>query len=318
MRAIAIDKFGGPDELKLREVEPPLVGPNDVRVRVAAAGVNPGDARVRTGMLAPFVPHFFPLVLGFEGAGTVELVGPAVADFEVGQEVFGSFSRDFVRDGAYAELSTASARSIAHKPPELSFEIASVLTAGAVTAVQLIESAIQLKRGETLLVHGASGAVGSAVVQLAHGLGSHVIGTASSANMDFLREIGADEVIDYASEDFATVVQRAHPAGIDAVVDLVGGATHEGSAAVLKPQTGRFVSVAQPIMVPAFASRGIETRFFFAQADRATLERVAALVVSGRLTLRINEVLPLADARRAHELLEAGHHAGKLILDPTK
>ena len=312
-----MEKFGGPELLEVRELEPPLVGPNDVRVRLAATGVNPGDARVRTGMLAPFVPHFFPLVLGFEGAGTIETVGPAVADFEVGQEIFGSFSRDFVRDGAYAELSTARAQAIAHKPPDLSFELASVLTGGAVTAVQLIENAVELKRGETLLVHGASGAVGSALVQLANKLGSHVIGTASAANLGFLREIGADEAIDYASDDITEIVKRTHPDGIDAVIDLVGGSTHEGSASILKPDAGRFVSVAQPIMIPDFAARNIETRFFFAQPDRATLERVAALVMSGDLVVRVSEVLPLGNARRAHELLEAGQIPGKLILDPT-
>src|SRR5688500_3641032 len=222
MRGIAYDRFGGEEVLELRDDLPePPVGPDTVLVRVHAAGVNPVDSAIRQGYLAGAYPHHFPIVPGWDVAGVVEAVGPAVVAFRAGDEVFGYVRRDDVQWGTTAELVPAPQRCLARKPESLSFAEAGALPLAGLTAYQALTEALDVGEGDRVLVHRASGGVGFNAVQIAVALGAHVIGTASPKNHGFLRDAGAAEVLDYSAGPIRG--QLAGP--VDAGLDLVGGET---------------------------------------------------------------------------------------------
>ncbi len=314
MRAIAIERFGGSEELKVMDVPEPLLGPDSVLVAVRGAGVNPVDAKIRQGALAGAIPHLFPLVPGWDAAGTVAAVGPAVTRFEVGQEVFGYFRKDFVRDGTYAELAGVRDVQLAPKPATLSFVEAAALPLAGLTALQLLSEGIDLQREETVLIHGASGGVGGFAVQLAHDSGAHVIAVASAANHAHVRGLGADEVIDYREQDFVHEVLATHPDGIDGVIDLIGGETLARSAEVLRSGRGRVASVVEPPRPDVFATRGLATRYVFVRPDADGLRQLGDLVDAGALRVHVADVIALEQAAHAHELIERGHARGKIVL----
>jgi len=314
MQAMVIDRFGGREAISAREVPDPLVGPDGVLVRVRAAGVNPVDHKLREGGLAQRIPHFFPVTLGWDGAGTVERVGPAVVDFAPGDDVYGYFRKDFVGEGTYAELATMRSSALARRPRSLSFEEAGALPLAGLTALQLLREGVDLQQGETVLIHGASGGVGSFAVQIARAWGARVIASSSAANHDYLRGLGVEELIDYREQDFVEVVGDRHPEGIDAVIDLVGGDTQERSAEILQEGRGRLASVISPPEGEAFARRRLATRYIFVTPDAQGLRQLADMAVAGALRVHLHEVLSLEEAPRAHELLEEGHTRGKVVL----
>jgi NADPH:quinone reductase-like Zn-dependent oxidoreductase len=314
MRAIAITGFGGRDLLQLADVPDPLVGPDSVLVGVRASGVNPVDSGIRQGRLAGRIPHFFPLVPGWEAAGVVEAVGPAVTEFSPGDEVYGYFRKDFVRDGTYAERATLRAPHLARKPQTLSFDEAGAVPLAGLTALQIVRDGLELQGGERILIHGASGGVGSFAVQIAKAGGAHVIASASAPNHDFLRALGADELIDYRDQDFVEVVREAHRDGIEAVADIVGGETQERSGEVLQRGRGRLTSIIQPPDAGAFSARGLRARYVFVRPDAAGLATLAAMADAGDLRVHLSAVLDLEDAAAAHERIETGHTRGKLVL----
>ncbi len=314
MRAIAIERFGGREELQVMDVPDPLLGPDSVLVAVRGAGVNPVDAKIRQGALAGAIPHLFPLVPGWDAAGTVAAVGPAVTRFEVGQEVFGYFRKDFVRDGTYAELAAVRDVQLAPMPATLSFHEAAALPLAGLTAMQLLREGIDLQREETVLIHGAAGGVGGFAVQLAHDAGAHVIAVASTANHDHVRGLGADEVIDYHEQDFVAEVLAVHPDGIEGVIDLIGGETLARSTEVLRTGRGRVASVAEPPSPDAFAARGLAGRYIFVRPDADGLRQLGDLVDAGALRVHLADVIALEQAAHAHELIEKGHTRGKIVL----
>ncbi|MEY2534540.1 MAG: hypothetical protein QOF29_2450 [bacterium] len=314
MRAIAITEFGGPDRLQVAELPDPLVGPDTVLLRVRAAGINPVDYKVRQGNLAGRFPHFFPLIPGWDAAGVVEAVGPAVVAFEPGDEVYGYFRKDFVRDGTYAELATMRDTALARKPATLSFEEAGAVPLAGLTALQVIRDALDLQTGDRLLVHGASGGVGSFAVQIAKARGAHVIAVASAANHDYLRELGADEVLDYTAGDVVEAVRAGHPDGIEAVADLVGSVPQDRIADALQEGRGRLASIIQPPDRDAFAARGIDARYIFVRPDAPGLQTLQTMADAGELRVHLDEVVPLEEAARAQERLETGHTRGKIVL----
>lgn len=315
MRGIALEQFGGPDVLQLRDDLPtPPVGPDTVLVRVRAAGVNPVDAKVRRGLLADAFPTWSPVVPGWDASGVVEAVGDAVSEFRPGDEVFGYFRKDFVRDGTYAELTTIRDVHLARKPASLSFEEAAAVPLAGLTAWQLIDEALRVVSGQLVLIHGASGGVGSFAVQLAKRAGATVIAVASAQNHEYLRSIGAAECIDYSTEDFVELVGRRHLAGADAVVDLIGGATLTRSAQVVRPR-GKIASVIQPPPRGGlFAEHEIQGRYVFVRPDAGGLRFLARAFDAGELRVELADVLPLAEAPRAHDLVELGHTRGKIVL----
>jgi NADPH:quinone reductase-like Zn-dependent oxidoreductase len=313
MRAMAIHVFGGTDRIEEIDAPEPLVGPDSVLVRVRAAGVNPVDTKIRQGSSKERWPHFFPLILGWDAAGEVEQVGPAVTNVAPGDEVYAYARKDFVRDGTYAELVAVRAELVAHKPATATWEQAGATPLAALTAWQLLHEGLGVRGGETVLIHGASGGVGSFAVQLARAAGAHVIATGSARNHDHLRELGAAETIDYNEQDVAAAVGEAHPAGVDHVADLVGGDTLEQSAGVIR-RGGNAGSILVPEPPAALAERGADYRYVFVRPDGGQLTHLAGLIDEGELRVHVQEALPLADAARAHEQIESGHTRGKLVL----
>jgi NADPH:quinone reductase-like Zn-dependent oxidoreductase len=316
MRAIAITEFGGADRLEWTEVDDPLVGPDSVLIRVRGAGINPVDYKVRQGNLAGRIPHVLPVIPGWDAAGVVEQVGPAVTEFAPGDEVFAYCRKDFVRDGTYAELVAVRDYAVAPKPARLSFEEAGGVPLAGLTALQLLRDEMRIAVGERVLIHAAAGGVGSFAVQIAKDAGAYVIGTASAANHDYLRELGADDVVDYTSEDVVAAVRERHPDGIEAVVDLIGGDLQEQSLEVLAPGRGRLGSIIAPPDTDALRERGFGGHYVFVRPEASGLRALAAMADAGRLRVHLQEVVPLAEARRAHETLEGGHVRGKIVLRP--
>lgn len=307
MRAAEIVKYGDPSVIRL--VDQPLPQPTrgQLRVRVKAAGVGPWDALVREGRSG--VPQTLPLVLGSDIAGTVEATGPNVSGFAMGDEVYGLTNEHFT--GGYAEYALASASSMARKPNSLSFIEAASAPVVAVTAWQMLFDYAHAIAGQNVLVHGAAGNVGAYAVQLARNAGLEVFATASSSDLDYTRKLGATVAIDYRQTRFEDAVRA-----VDIVLDTVGGDTRVRSLSVLKPG-GLLVSVvSSPMPADAAARAGVESVFFFVDVTTARLNTITQLFETKKLSPQVGAVLPLADARIAHQMLAGAPHArGKIVLN---
>jgi NADPH:quinone reductase-like Zn-dependent oxidoreductase len=313
VRAVGIRAFGGRDRLELLDVPEPKVGADVVLIQVRAAGVNPVDWKIREGRLDAAWPHVFPVVLGWDVAGIVERVGPAVRTVGPGDEVFAYCRKDFVGEGAYAELVTVPETSVARKPASVDFAHAGAIPLAALTAYQALFGAAGLTAGETVLVQAAAGGVGSFAVQLAADAGADAIGTASERNHEYVLGLGAVEVIDYGERDIVEAVREIVPDGVDVVLDVFGGEPLRRSVDAVRDE-GRIVSIGQPPTDEVFRQRGIEAVYVFVRPNGDELAELAELVDDNRLSVHLDEVLPLEEAARAHELSEAGHVRGKLVL----
>ncbi|WP_432941734.1 NADP-dependent oxidoreductase [Kribbella sp. CA-253562] len=313
MRAISQDEFGGPEVLRVVELERPEPLPTEVLIRVHAAGVNPVDYKTREGSGVAGILGTPPFVLGWDVAGVVEQVGGGVHTLEVGDEVFGMpwFPR---AASAYAEYVTAPSRQFAKKPANLSYAEAAVPLAG-LTAWQILTAAADVQPGQRVLITAAAGGVGHLAVQFAKALGAHVTGTASAGKHEWLRELGADELVDYQS----TAVDQA-VADIDVVVDLLGSETTLDQAIkVLKPG-GRLVAVPSGTsaeLVSKAKAAGVHATGFLVEPDGHALGEIARLIEAGKVRVEIEQVYPLAEAAKAHERMESGRTRGKLVLDTT-
>ncbi|GHB66055.1 NADPH:quinone reductase [Streptomyces viridiviolaceus] len=307
MRAISQDTLGGPEVLKEVRLERPEPRPNEVLVRVRAAGVNPTDWKHRAngGFLGE--P---PFVLGWDVSGVVEAVGIGVAAFRPGDEVFGMLSYPFGH-GSHAEYVTAPARTFTHKPDGIDHVQAGALPLVSLTAWQALVERADLRPGQRVLIHAAAGGVGHVAVQIAKARGAYVIGTASAGKHEFLRSIGVDEPLDYRGTDFAEVVKD-----IDVVLDTIGGETSVRSLRVLRP--GGVVVSILPVGSADFyeeAERlGVRAVRMLVDADRSDMRQIAELVESGGLRATVAKTFPLADAAQAHALGETGRTTGKLVL----
>jgi NADPH:quinone reductase-like Zn-dependent oxidoreductase len=307
MRAISQDVLGGPEVLKEVQVPRPEPRTNEVLVRVRAAGVNPTDWKHRAtgGFLGE--P---PFVLGWDVSGTVEAVGIGVARFKPGDEVFGMLSYPFGH-GSHAEYVTGPARWFAHKPASIDHTQAGALPLVSLTAWQALVEYADVQPGQRVLVHAAAGGVGHVAVQIAKARGAHVIGTASAGKQDFLREIGADETIDYRETDFTEAVKD-----VDVVLDTIGGDTSTRSLRVLRP--GGLVVSILPVGskdFPEEAERlGVRALRMLVDASHSGLKAIAELVEAGKLRPTIAGTFPLADAAEAHGLGDTGRTTGKLVL----
>ncbi|MEU0029361.1 NADP-dependent oxidoreductase [Streptomyces sp. NPDC006335] len=307
MRAISQDTLGGPEVLKEIEVERPAPRPNQVLVRVRAAGLNPTDWKHRStgGFLGE--P---PFVLGWDVSGVVEEVGIGVAAFQPGDEVFGMLPYPYGH-GSHAEYVIAPVRALTHKPASIDHTQAGALPLVSLTAWQALVEHAGLRPGQRVLVHAAAGGVGHVAVQIAKARGAYVIGTASAGKHDFLRELGADEVIDYRETDFTEAVKD-----VDVVLDTLGGDTSVDSLRVLRPG-GVVVSII-PVGSDEFdreAERlGVRAVRMLVDADRAGMDAIVDLVEKGELRATIAGTFPLADAAEAHRLGDTGRTKGKLVL----
>jgi NADPH:quinone reductase-like Zn-dependent oxidoreductase len=305
MKAVRVLQFGPPSVITNDDLPRPEPGSGQLLVRVKAAGVGNWDALIREGkvQLQPL-----PLILGSELAGVVEGVGADVSGFNIGDEVYGATNEQYC--GAYAEYALPFAKLLARKPSTLNFIEAASVPIVTVTAWQMLFDYARVNTGQTVLVHGAAGNVGAYAVQLAKQAGLRVIGTAASADLDYVRALGAERVVDYKKERFEDCVN-----GVDAVLDTVGGDTQQRSLRVLKPD-GILVSIVSAVEEAIQKQYGIRAAYFYADVTTARLNRITELFDSGKLVTDVGTVLPLEEARMAHEMLAgAPHHRGKIVLN---
>ncbi|MEW2072700.1 NADP-dependent oxidoreductase [Streptomyces sp. NPDC013433] len=305
MKAISYSRYGGPEVLELGEVDDPRIGPDSVLVKVRAAAVNPVDWKCREGHLDAILQPVFPVIPGWDVSGVVVQPGPAVPEFAVGDEVIGYVREDVLARGTFAEYVAAPVRALARKPRALSFEEAAGLPLVGLTAYQVLHRVLEVKRGETLLVHAAAGGVGSVAVQLAAHLGARVIGTASERNHDFVRGLGGEPVSH--GEGLTERVRGLAPEGVDAVFDSVGGDALKASANLLAPE-GRLVSITDPEVV----SYG--GRYWFVRPDPQDLRHLSDLADQGTVTVHVSETFPLERAADAHRLNQEGRTRGKIVV----
>ncbi len=305
MRAAIYDQYGGADVLSVREVADPPVGPDTVLVRAKATSVNPVDWKIREGYLQGAYPHHLPIIPGWDVAGVVEAVGPAVrTGVKIGDEVFGYVRRDDVAFGTTAELVPAPERTVARKPAGLSFEEAAALPLAGMTAYQCLVEALDVQPGERVLIHAASGGVGHLAVQIAKALGAHVIGTAGPDNQDWVKELGADEVLDYTAGPISKQLDER----VDAVVDLIGGDALEDAPEQVRDGS-RVVSVIDPDTV-----LGQGGHYVFVRPSRENLQALTELVESGKLAVTVAETFDLDHTADAHRFSEGGHPRGKVVI----
>jgi len=309
MKAARIHQFGSPDVIVIDDVPRPTPKEGEVIVHVAAAGVGPWDALIRERKSA--VNLQLPIILGSDLAGVVDAVGSGVTQFNPGDEVYGVTNKDFC--GAYAESAVAQASMVALKPKSLSLLEAACVPVVAVTAWQMLFDYAQVKAGQFVLIHGAAGNVGAYAVQLAKHAQLRVFATAGSADLDYVRGLGADEIVTYKTTKFEDVVPL-----VDVVIDTVGGETRRRSFAVLKPG-GILVSVVSPFPDKPPQPAGLRSAFFLVDVTTDRLNTLAKLFDSGKLSCQVGTVLPFSEVRTAHEMLGgAPHKRGKIVLQmPT-
>ena len=302
MKAAFIEHHGGPEVLKYGDLPDPVASPGEVVIDVFAASVNGADWKVRAGQYAQAK---FPLVLGRDFSGVISTVGEGVRDLKVGDAVFGVCEAG--QEGAYAEKIALKAAIIAKKPEGLSHINAAALALTGLTAISAVEDTLKLQPGETILIHGGAGGVAGFAIQLAKHIGARVITTTSAANRDYVRDLGADEIIDYNAQDFTHVVK-----GCDAVFDTVGGEVAQKSFAVLKPG-GRAAFIASGAQAPKPNRNDVTLLRPPVGRSRRHLDHIAQLFQAGAIRPPEIKLYRLSEAAEAHRLSELRHFRGKLV-----
>lgn len=304
MQAIRVHQYGGHEQLTLEQVSRPEPQPDEVLVRVYATGVLPVDWKIRQGLFHAFQPAIFPYIPGSAFAGVVEELGPLVTAYQPGQAVFGRSNT-----GTYAEFTTVTTENIALKPASLAFDEAATISGGATTAWEALFDRGELQAGQRVLILGAAGGVGSFAVQLAKWKGAKVFGTAGTANVDFVRSLGAEIVVDYTSTPVEQIVSD-----IDLVVDTVGGQALESAWPVVK-RGGTLVSTAGMPSQEKARVLGIHALFFSgSRPSSERLQAIAQLINEGQLKATLSSIFPLHEASLAHELSQSGHGRGRIVL----
>ncbi|MEU7280611.1 NADP-dependent oxidoreductase [Streptomyces sp. NPDC045431] len=305
MKAISYSRYGGPEVLEFGEHPDPKVGPDMVLVKVRAAAVNPVDWKVQAGYMDTAMDAVFPVVPGWDVSGVVVQPGIAVTEFGVGDEVMGYVREDVLWHGTFAEYVAAPVRTLARKPRSLGFEEAAGLPLAGLTAYQVLTRALRVRPGETVLVHAASGGVGSMAVQIARHLGARVIGAARGSGEERVRELGA-EPVPYG-DGFTRRVKALAPHGVDAAFDTLGGQALKDSANLLAPE-GRLASIADGEVV------GLGGRYCWVRPDPADLAALAELADQGVLAVRVAKTFPLEQAAEAQRASREGGLGGKVVV----
>ena len=309
MKAIIIDGYG--DVSKLNEVEMPLPVPrkSEVLVEIHAVSINPIDCKIRSGLMQEKISYTFPLIPGLDVSGVVKQLGEEVTGYKVGDAVLAK--TNLLDNGAYAEFVAIDEKLLARKPDNLSFAAAAALPLAGITAWQALVDFAKLKKGETVLIQGGSGGVGSLAVQFAKALGAKVITTASEKNMDFVRELGADQAIPYDKEDFVAVIEKQ----VDVVFDMIGGDVLARSYEVIV-KGGRLVTIwgdPDPILEK---KHEVSAMSFVTIEGGSHLKQIVQLAKEGKVQPVISSTFPLTEKglREAHTLSEKGHPRGKIII----
>lgn len=301
MKAIQIREYGDESVLRYTDVDKPKPQTDEILVKIHAASVNSVDWKIRDGKYSMELP----LILGADFAGVVEDTGEDIKKFKPKDAVYGK-----ILLGCYAEYVIVKENELSRKPHNLDFIQAASIPMGALTAWQAIFDAANLQKGDKILIHAASGGVGSMAVQLAKAKGAHVIGTASARNREFVQKLGADEFIDYTSKNFEDVVSDA-----DVVFDTVGGDTLARSYKALK-KGGFLVTIVEKPSQELAKEHGVEARHIASQPNPDQLGKITELVEKGKIRTHIERIFPLSEAAEAHKLSKQGHTRGKMVLVP--
>lgn len=305
MMAVRMHAFGDASVLRYEEAPRPEIGAGDLLVRVHAAGVNPVDWKMRAGAVK-FPGAALPITLGFDVSGVVEAIGPGVSKFKVGDEVYAYLNLQ--RGGGYAEFAPVPQAEAALKPKSIDHTTAAGVPLAALTAWQALVDHAEIKKDDKVLIHAAAGGVGHFAVQIAKAKGAHVIATASERNHQFLKDLGADVVVDYRTQKFEDFAQD-----VDIVLDPIGGETQERSYAVVKPG-GILVSIVQPPNQAKLDEHKIRGVVFLVKPAGSQLVLLAEMIDQGQIKPHISATFPLQQAAQAHNASETGSTRGKIVL----
>ncbi|MGV3541357.1 MAG: NADP-dependent oxidoreductase [Rufibacter sp.] len=313
MKAAYYEAFGGADKIKVGELPVPELKEGEVLVRVKAAGVNPVDYVVREGYLKDMLPVHFPAIPGWDVAGVVEDRGFSSRRFNIGDEVYAYARRPTVQHGTFAEYLVIPESYLAHKPRNLSFEEAAGIPLVGLTAYQALFQAGNLQAGQTLLILGASGGIGTLGIQLAKEKGATVIGVASQKNHAFMKELGADHTLQYQGTDVGLAVKEIYPDGVDFIFDAASGETLQQSLKALKPN-GTLVSILH--QGEGLDKENINFHYVFVEPNSTQLEHLRQLAEAGKLQVHVSEKYALDEARKAMEQIASHHTRGKIVVVP--
>ncbi|MGM7701590.1 NADP-dependent oxidoreductase [Pseudalkalibacillus sp. Hm43] len=308
MKAIVIDQYGGKETLKEREVERPTINDEQVLVEIHATSINPIDWKVREGYLKDMLPFEFPLILGWDAAGVIVEKGKNVTGFNVGDRVFTRPAT--TNQGTYAEYVPVEENLLAHMPEEMSFEEAASIPLAGLTAWQCLVDFGKIKENDKVLIHAGAGGVGNFAIQIAKSYGAYVATTASEKNHEFLKSLGADQVIDYKHADFSDILQD-----FDLVLDSIGGEVQSKSYEVLK-ENGKLVSIVQPPNEDEANEHKVEAGFVWLEPNGDQLQKLAELYKAGQLKPIIGEAFDFTEEnlQEAHALSETHHAKGKIVI----
>jgi NADPH:quinone reductase len=313
MKAMIINGFGGADRLEVAEISTPKAEADEVLIRVIDAGVNPVDWKIREGMLAGLFPHRFPLILGWDMAGTVAETGTAVTGFRVGEKVYAYSRKPVVQWGTYAEYVTVPSSAVAPMPANLTFAQAAAIPLTALTSWQALFDAGRLEAGQSVLIHAGAGGTGGMAIQLARYTGATVFTTASAGNHEYVRSLGADHVIDYRRESFVEAVESISPQGVDLAYVTVGGDVLRHSYRVVR-RGGALVSIVDAPDAEDARRVGVRATFVFVEPNGAQLREITRLIEASIVRPPEITEMSLEEAPRAQELSRAGHVRGKIVL----
>jgi len=313
MKAMTIDGFGLDHRMKMMEVPKPMPDADEILIELAATSINPVDWKIHEGHLKDMFPHEFPLILGWDAAGTVREVGNKVTQFKAGDKVYAYTRKPKVQWGTYAEFVTVTESAAAHMPKGSSFEDAATIPLTGLTAWQALFETMHVKKGHKILIHAGAGGVGSLAIQFAKEVGAFVFTTAGVKNHDYVKSLGADIAIDYKTQNFVDVIREKFPEGLDGVLDTMSGEIQARSFDILKPE-GVLVGLVPPFDDAIAKQKGKTIKFIFVEPNGRQLKEIARLIEKGIVKPAYHEDLPLAEATKGEELSRTHHVRGKIVL----
>lgn len=313
MKAAVIHGFDGLEKVLIEEIDIPTPQDNEVQIAVEYAGVNPVDWKICEGLLKNRMDYEFPIILGWDAAGKVSAKGKNVTHLKEGDSVFAYCKKEIVHEGAYAEFICLNASHVVKKPKKISASQAASFPLSSLTAWQSLFDTAHLKAKDNVLIHAGAGGVGGFAIQLAKLMGAKVITTTSSSHHDYVKALGADEIIDYTKENFVEKIHALLPEGVDVVYDTVGGSTLKASYQAAK-EGGRLVTIAGIIDQALAVQRHLEAEFVFVTPNGEELGQIAELIEKGKLVPPPIHEVPLEDAKSALRKSREGHTEGKIVL----
>lgn len=313
MKAVIIKEFGGIDKLEVAEIPKPEPDEGEVLIRIKAAGVNPVDYKIRSGLYQGRMPIELPAILGWDVAGIVEKNGFGASRFDPGEEVFAYTRRKVIKNGTYAEYMVLPESFLAYKPKSLSFEEAAAIPLAGLTAYQSLLQKGKLMKNETVLILGATGGVGSFAIQIAKNVGAKVVAVASKKNVSYAISLGADDFIDYTSGNLSEEIAQRYPDKFDLVFDCVGKDTLEKAYQYVH-HGGRLVSILGQVNQELAEKHKVLFSYHFVEPNVKNLNQITSWIGEGKFKVHVDQKLPLDEAAKAHELIESGHTTGKIVL----